>query len=324
MEAGDRGRRRELRRAGVAAAREARGLLASAMDVLQRDGISGPETIDMAAQVQVAVSSLFGAEVESPEGVRDRLRDASGALGQVLAALHGPPGAQAIDEAGALIARTLAILYPARAELDRELAPPVDLSKTIEEELPLDEPEPVLLTQPRASHPRVEPIPLRAPDTLRAAPPTAAQPRAPAGPGVNRPRRKMLELVPDAQEGFVERQSGTSGSERRTALRRTIEADIGFFSETHFFAGFAGDISDGGIFVATYDVLPLGTELTVSFVLPGGHQIVASGHVAWVRDARDRGLEGQPGMGVRFSSLSSADRAAITQFLAVRPPMFHA
>ena len=75
-----------------------------------------------------------------------------------------------------------------------------------------------------------------------------------------------------------------------------------------------------GLLVATYDLLPVGTELTLSLVLPGGKQVIVSGRVTWIRDPHDGELA--PGVGVRFQRLDEDDRAAIDLFLKKRAPMF--
>lgn len=112
------------------------------------------------------------------------------------------------------------------------------------------------------------------------------------------------------------------GAERRTSPRMEIETDIGFYSDTNFYTGFTGDISDGGIFIATWNLLPVGTTLTVSFVLPGGHQVLAEGRVTWVRDTDTPELGVHPGMGVFFERLSGPDRQAIQTFIEQRSPLF--
>ena len=132
--------------------------------------------------------------------------------------------------------------------------------------------------------------------------------------------------MPDADEGLVERESGSpmsDGSNRRTSDRLALSADIGMHSATQFFTGLGGDVSHGGLFVATWSPLPLGTDVTVSFVLPGGHQVTAPGTVAWLKEPRDSDSEETPGMGVRFTALSGDDRRAIDRFLEARPALFH-
>ena len=110
-----------------------------------------------------------------------------------------------------------------------------------------------------------------------------------------------------------------SYSERRSFPRHPIEVDIGFFSESNFYAGLTQDISEGGLFVATRQVLPVGTEVNVTFTLPGVREIRADGIVAWQRDP----LHGDPGMGIQFNHLEAEDRALIQRFVAKRAPLYH-
>lgn len=110
------------------------------------------------------------------------------------------------------------------------------------------------------------------------------------------------------------------GSERRVSPRAEVEVDIGFQSDTNFFVGVAGDLSDGGIFIATNEVLPIGTELTIAMVLPGGHHITAHGKVSWTK--RGDGTKGAiAGMGVCFSELSKTDARVVGMFLHRREPL---
>lgn len=416
--------------------------LATTIGVLEGSG-TGDEGTQLASRLSFAVGALYGAEVGEPEGVRDRLREASGVLSGVLARLSEPGLPRALDDAGASIAKCLAILYPARAGLERELEAEAEAEASGESlsspvvELPAREGTAALgtgqsspgieavprrekkttspgvappsspmipitqLTPPEPTRPgravpptREHPIRASARTTLRGSDPPATD--APADPGktklsrtmirgtddappapasdssktkISRPppallreatpgeastfvgkprssppaarqsdrpaaavplkrkRKKALELVPDADEGFVERASGSpvnEGSDRRTNERVELSADIGLHSATQFFTGLTGDVSHGGIFVATWAPLPLGTEVTVAFVLPSGYQVTASGHVAWLKEPQE-GAEGAetPGMGVRFANLSTEDRHAIEVFLARRPPLFH-
>ncbi len=108
--------------------------------------------------------------------------------------------------------------------------------------------------------------------------------------------------------------------ERRAVRRVDLEVGIGFHSESNFYTGFSGDISEGGLFVATYDLLPVGTEVNLSFWLPDGQEVTTRGRVAWVRRAQG---EQPPGMGIRFVALSDEARDAIGRFVARREPIFH-
>jgi uncharacterized protein (TIGR02266 family) len=111
--------------------------------------------------------------------------------------------------------------------------------------------------------------------------------------------------------------------ERRIAVRREAEVEIGIQSDTNFYTGFSCDISSGGIFVATYDVPAIGTEVNVNFQLPGGPVMSLDGAVRWVRDLDPRDPDVVPGMGVAFHALAPAQARAINAFLAVRQPIFY-
>ena len=98
---------------------------------------------------------------------------------------------------------------------------------------------------------------------------------------------------------------------------------MGLRSESNFYTGFSDDISEGGLFVATYKLLPVGARLQVSFGLPSGEEIVAEAEVRWVRDPIAGEMSLSPGMGVRFTSIAAEQLAAIRTFMLVRPPMFY-
>jgi uncharacterized protein (TIGR02266 family) len=110
---------------------------------------------------------------------------------------------------------------------------------------------------------------------------------------------------------------------RRQVQRVAIEADIGFQSDDNFFTGFSEDISTGGIFIATFDNRPIGSQLAINFTLPDGHLVSAPGVVRWLREFNETTPDMQPGMGVQFTGLSDDDRNRINSFLELREPMFY-
>jgi uncharacterized protein (TIGR02266 family) len=115
--------------------------------------------------------------------------------------------------------------------------------------------------------------------------------------------------------------SKTPGTtERRTAPRVAIEVNVGVSSESNFFTGFSGDISEGGLFIATYNLVPIGSHVHVAFGVMG-REITCDAVVCWIRDPIDVNL--MPGFGVRFGELSDADHAAIAAFIHARAPMFY-
>ena len=110
--------------------------------------------------------------------------------------------------------------------------------------------------------------------------------------------------------------------ERRVHRRVRLETDVSLESESNFFAGFAEDVSAGGLFVATHSYAPLGTEIDVSFRL-GDTRIVASGIVRWIRELDDRNPEMTPGMGIQFTSLPEGVQTTIERFVRSREPIFY-
>jgi uncharacterized protein (TIGR02266 family) len=115
-------------------------------------------------------------------------------------------------------------------------------------------------------------------------------------------------------------ETGTS-SGRRASGRTVLEVDVGYVSESNFYAGLSMDISAGGLFVATKAPIPVGTAVTLAFMLPGGHTVTTAGAVRWVREPGDD--DTVPGMGVAFQALSEVDARAIQQFAHRRAPMYH-
>jgi len=102
--------------------------------------------------------------------------------------------------------------------------------------------------------------------------------------------------------------------------REKLEANVGATTESNFFVGFSGEISEGGVFIATYNTVPVGTLVEVFLTLPGGYESTIPGTVLFVRDPMD--MESEPGIGIRFESLSKEARELILRFIRKRPPLF--
>lgn len=105
-----------------------------------------------------------------------------------------------------------------------------------------------------------------------------------------------------------------------TGPRQQLEANVGANTESNFFVGFSGEVSEGGVFVATYSSLPLGTPVEILVTLPGGYETTVLGRVLFVRDPMD--MDSEPGIGVRFEALSQQSRELILRFIRKRPPLF--
>ncbi len=107
---------------------------------------------------------------------------------------------------------------------------------------------------------------------------------------------------------------------QRRSPRRTFEVELEFTEDSQFYAGLTQDISQGGVFIATYKLLPIGRELQLNFDLPDGTHVSAKGEVRWVRESSLASV--RPGMGIAFVDISAEALDAVTNFCRERPPLY--
>ncbi|MEO1272567.1 MAG: TIGR02266 family protein [Myxococcota bacterium] len=112
---------------------------------------------------------------------------------------------------------------------------------------------------------------------------------------------------------------------RRRHHRVAVDLEVTLESESNFYAGFSMNISEGGLFIATYDAQPVGTEVKVVLTLDHeGASIECRGQVRWVRDYNPLTPDTPPGMGVQFTHMSREDMVRIHGFCAERrDPLFY-
>ncbi len=110
---------------------------------------------------------------------------------------------------------------------------------------------------------------------------------------------------------------------RRRHSRYAVELQVSMSSDHNFYTGFAENLSEGGVFVATHSLKAVGTIMELSIHLPGGTGPArVQGEVRWVREYRE-GSDAPPGMGVRFLALPVEVTHAILEFLQHREPLFY-
>jgi uncharacterized protein (TIGR02266 family) len=101
--------------------------------------------------------------------------------------------------------------------------------------------------------------------------------------------------------------------------RVPIEVDVSLTSDSHFFVGLSGDLSEAGLFAATWRELAVGTPLDVTVTLPDG-LLVARGRVRWARHATDAA---PPGLGIALDELTKPERTRLETFCASRAPWYY-
>jgi uncharacterized protein (TIGR02266 family) len=111
--------------------------------------------------------------------------------------------------------------------------------------------------------------------------------------------------------------------QRRRTERLETEVEIDVESDHNFYTGFSSNLSDGGIFVATYRTHAVGDRLRVRVRLPGTDAVEAKVEVRWVRSP-EPGADVVPGFGAAFVELADDARRAIEDFVARRSPLFYA
>jgi uncharacterized protein (TIGR02266 family) len=137
------------------------------------------------------------------------------------------------------------------------------------------------------------------------------------------PQREEFNVnKPETVTATRKEPSPAGGPNDRQHARHEVNLEVSLASEHNFYNGFSENISEGGIFIATHDPLPMGEVVQLSFKLPSGHEVNVHGEVRWIRDAHVMG-DATPGMGLKFNDLSEEDRVAIENFLERREPLFH-
>jgi uncharacterized protein (TIGR02266 family) len=110
--------------------------------------------------------------------------------------------------------------------------------------------------------------------------------------------------------------------EQRHAPRVPFEVEVTLQSEHNFFTGVANNLSEGGIFVATAQPPPIGTEVGFELVL-GGERFLVMGVVRWLRDERAASSGAPAGCGVKWVHIEDGALDAIDRFIGVRQTDFY-
>lgn len=113
--------------------------------------------------------------------------------------------------------------------------------------------------------------------------------------------------------------SRVAGAERRASRRLPIELDVTIEGGACYFATTTADLSPGGMFVATHESIPIGTEVLVFFRLPSGVELKVVAVVQWRRGGSDAA---PVGIGLSFFCLDPHVKEILEQFCAVREPLY--
>jgi uncharacterized protein (TIGR02266 family) len=105
--------------------------------------------------------------------------------------------------------------------------------------------------------------------------------------------------------------------ERRIRARKEYHVAVYVHYDDEEFIGLCGDISDGGLFVASSRILPRSSLVDLEFLMPDSHdEFILEAEVRWVRERDDDNDTVAPGFGVRFLDVSDTDRAVLDRVIA--------
>ena len=106
---------------------------------------------------------------------------------------------------------------------------------------------------------------------------------------------------------------------RREHLRIASDIEVGLGSDHNFFVGWSENISEGGLFVATHQLSPVGTRMELMLKAePHLPKTVVEVEVRWIRNTDELTSDCPPGMGLKFVNLSPDVADAIQAFVATR------
>ena len=112
--------------------------------------------------------------------------------------------------------------------------------------------------------------------------------------------------------------------ETRREPRAQVCATVNLSSEHNFWAGLTMNMSEGGLFVATHQAVPVGTTLLLRMTLPfESEEIVTVVEVRWTRAYNSAHDDVPPGLGLQFVDTDAGALAKIRKFVStIREPLF--
>jgi uncharacterized protein (TIGR02266 family) len=340
---------------GAQTAKTSRENLGRALAALQEDPNIPPDVLAIAQNIAQAMAALFEAERAGgePEG-KAAVKRGLGVVGQTLALLQDVRGQhRGIQIATESIAQTMSALYPLTTKAS--MVPPAMQSPAIQQPQPvpqgmggapmMGQPAPGYGQQPQAAYAATQvaaPKPAQQawqpppqqqyqppqqqyqpPPQQQYQPPPQAQFQPPQQPAANPYNSPIIPTTSPANPPYQPPTPQAGAYREGNKERVAVEVNIGATTDSNFYVGFSGEISEGGVFCATYNIQPRGTAMRVLVTLPGNFEKHVNGFVRFVRDPMDLTAESEPGMGIQFEGLDPEARELILRFIRKRAPMFY-
>jgi Tfp pilus assembly protein PilZ len=344
----------------VSSARTARESLARGLAALQSPGLP-PQLMTVADPVAQAMSALHRIEASggaaAPEAAPAALNFVRQALAQLQAQGIAHP---AVDQGMEAIAGSLGIVHqlaqaatqPAAAMqpvspyagtmmMDQgQLAPPASAMPATQpsqnlpyQNRPETRPQPQVAyanPPPQAPAPAWQPQAQPQPAPAYAQQPPQQPPYAQQPAYGQQPPQQPAYAAPAAPAPAAYAQPAAvarPGAPAAGGVPR-FEAELGAHSPTNFYKGLSGNdvIESGGLFIATYQIPAIGTQIVLHVSLPGGYEFESQAVVRWTREAPNSGVgpqEAPPGFGAQFTQISAEGRQLVYRYVRNREPLFH-
>jgi len=279
----------------VSTARTARESLARGLNALQSDPNIPPQLLDLAAPIAQAMGALHAIERSNGSQLSPHAEVALNHTRSALSQLQAqPPAFPAVTQAMEAVAASLASVH-ALSKMAAPAAPQAQPAQAFAPTAP----------QPVQAAPAPQKQPARQPAVQQPAG-YARDPFAAAPAAANAASSLHPPAPPPIGGGPV------------------VNADLGTQSATNFYKGLSGNdiIEHGGLFVSTYMIPPIGTNVRLKISLPGGYEFEANALVKWSRDQSGDDAA-PPGFGAQFTQITPEARQLVYRYTRNREPLFH-
>lgn len=109
----------------------------------------------------------------------------------------------------------------------------------------------------------------------------------------------------------------------RLNFELNVDFEVSIDGPHNFFTGITQDISKGGVFLATHQIYPIGTNMKLSFTIEGA-SVTVDAIVRWIRTPESisgGGSDILPGMGLQFLNPGPEIVKAFDSFLEKKEPL---
>lgn len=127
-------------------------------------------------------------------------------------------------------------------------------------------------------------------------------------------------IVSCRQNGNKKKNVRTGSAKKASGPKKIITAEVTISSDTNFYRGFAAQ----GIYVETWETLPVGTRLRVKIAIEDlDEKFEVDGQVRLIKT--EDGIEDDlnSGMGIEFLWLTPSQQKTICRFWNIREPIFY-